>query len=84
MLIRSGDIRDQKSKDVKKRAKILDDFLPSQKFFWGGGVVKIVPKLSPPPRGTSTEKSPVRIIPPARKLFRLTRWILGQILNFHD
>ena len=71
-----------KSKDVKN-AQNFGRFFCRHKFF-GAGIVKIVPKLSPTPRGTSTEKSPVRILPLARKLFRLTRWILGQILNFRD
>jgi len=62
--------------------RILDDFLPSQ-IFWDG-LVKIVPTLSPLPRGTSTEKRSVRMLLLARKLLTLKRRILGQIFNFYD
>ena len=55
MLIRSGDIRDQIWK-LSKIAKNFGRFFGRHKFL-GAGIVKIVPKLSPPPRGTSTEKS---------------------------
>ena len=41
--------------------------------FLGAGIVKILPELSPLPRGASTDKSPVRILPLARKLLSLTR-----------
>jgi len=52
--------------------------------FLGAGTVKIVPTLSPLPRGTSTGKSPVRILPLTRKLLRRIRWILSPIFNFRD
>ena len=81
MLIPSGDIRDQIECWQKSR-KILDDFLRHK--FLGAGIVKIVPNLSPLPREASTAWSPVKILPLARKLLSLTRWILGQIFNFHD
>jgi len=60
-----------KVESCQKSRKISDDFLPSQIF--GAGIVKIVPNLSPQQRGASTEKSPVRILPIARKLLSLTR-----------
>ena len=41
--------------------------------FLGAGTVKIVPTLSPLPRGTSTGKSPERILPLTRKLLRRIR-----------
>ena len=76
-----------KSKVVKNREKIW-----TRKFgcffaatiFLGADIVKIVPNLSPLPRGTSTEKRSVRLLPLARKLLTLKRQILGQIFNFHD
>jgi len=54
MLIRSGDIRDQ-SRKLSLSRKILGDFLAVTNFL-GAGIVKIVPNLSPLPRGASTEK----------------------------
>jgi len=36
------------------------------------------------PLDRQLKKSFVRILPLDRKLLSLTRWILGQILNFHD
>jgi len=69
-LIRSGDIRDQ-SRKLSKIAKNFGRFFGRHKFL-GVGIVKIVPNLSPLPRGASTEKSPVRILPLARKLLSLT------------
>ena len=80
MLIRSGDIRDQ-SRKLSKIAKNFGRVFGRHKFL-GAGIVKIVPELSPLPRGASTEKSPVRIVPLTRKLLSLTRRILGQILIF--
>jgi len=82
MLILSRDIRDQ-SRKLSKIAKNFGRFFCRHKFV-GVAIVKIVPILSPLPRGTSVEKSPVRILPLARKLLSLTRSILGQIFNFHD
>ena len=41
--------------------------------FVGAGLPKIVPSLSIPPCGTSTEKCFVGILPVARKLLRVTR-----------
>jgi len=82
MLIRSGDIPDQ-SRKLSLSRKILGDFFGRHKFE-GTSIVKIVPNLSPLPRGASTEKSAVRIVRLTRKLLSLTRWILGQIFNFHD
>jgi len=52
MLIRCGDIRDQ-SRKLSKMAKNFGRFFGRHKFF----IVKIVPNLSPLPRGASTEKS---------------------------
>ena len=75
LLIRSGDIRDQ-SRKLSKIAQNFGRFFGCQKFV-GARTVKSVPNLSPRPRGAFTEKSPVRILPLARKL-------LGQIFNFHD
>ena len=72
MLIRSGYIR----------AEFWTSF--GRHKFLGAGLVKIVPTLSPLPRGTSTEKRSVRIVLLARKLLTLKRRILGQIYNFHD
>jgi len=43
-----------KSKVVKNRAKFWIIFCPPN--FFGAGIVKIVPTLSPLPRGTSTKK----------------------------
>jgi len=77
-LIRSGDIRDQ-SRKLSKIANYFGRFFGRRKFL-GAGIVKIVPNFSPLPRGVSTEKSPVRILPLSRKLLSLTR----QIFNFHD
>jgi len=68
---------------LSKITKIFGRFCCRHKLF-GAGIVKIVPNLSPLPRVASTEKSPVRILPLARKLLSLTGWILGQIFNFHD
>ena len=82
MLIRSGDIRDQ-SRKLSKIAKNFGTFFGRHKFL-GAGIVKIVPNLSTPSRIASTEESPVSILPLARKLLSLTRWILSQIFNFHD
>ena len=70
MLILSGDIRDQ-SRKLSKIAKNFGLFFGRHKFL-GAGIVKIVPNLSPLPRGASTEKSRVRILPLARKLLSLT------------
>jgi len=58
MLIRSGDIRDQ-SRKLTKIAKNFGRFFGRHKFL-EAGIVKIVPNLSPLPRGASTEKSPSR------------------------
>ena len=77
MLIRSGDIRDQSPK-LSKFAKNFGRLFGPHKFL-GAGIVKIVPILSPLPRGASTEKSPVRMLPLARKLLSLTCWILGPV-----
>jgi len=82
MLIRSVDIHDQSRKKSKIAPK-FGQFFGRHKFF-GAGLVKIAPTLSPLPRGTSTKESPVRIFPLARKLLTLKRLILGQILNFRD
>ena len=82
MLIRSGDIRDQSGK-LSKIANNFGQFLGRHKFL-GADIVKIVHNLSPLPRGASTEKCPVRILPLAGKLLSLTRLILSQIFNFHD
>jgi len=71
MLIFSGDIRNQ-SRKLSKIAKNFGRFFCRHKFL-GAGIVKIVPILSPMSRGTSTEKSHVRIIPLAWKLLSLTR-----------
>jgi len=54
MLIRSGDIRDQ-SRKLSKMAKNFGRFFGRHKFL-EVGIVKIVPNLSPLPRGASTEK----------------------------
>jgi len=54
MLIRSGDIRDQ-SRKLSKIAKNFGRFFGRHKFL-GAGIVKIVPNLSPVPRGAWTEK----------------------------
>jgi len=56
-----------KVESCRKSRKILGDFLADK--FLGAGIVKIVPNLSP---RASTEKSPVRILPLARKLLSLT------------
>jgi len=56
MVIRSGDIRDQSRKLSKIAKKIWAIFWPSQ--ILGAGIVKIVPNLSPLPRGVSAEKVP--------------------------
>jgi len=82
MLICSADIGDQ-SRKLSKIAKNFARFFGRHKFL-GAGIVKIVPNLSPVPRGASTEKSAVRILPLAWKLLSLTRRILGKIFNFHD
>jgi len=71
-----------KSKVVKNRVEFWTFF--GRHKFLGAGLVKIVPTLSPLPRGTSTEKRSVRILPLARKLLAIKRRILGQIFNFHD
>jgi len=71
MLILSGDIQDQ-SRKLSKIAKNLGRFFCRHKFL-RAGIVKIVPILSPLPRGASTEISPVRILPLARKLLSLRR-----------
>jgi len=71
MLIRSGDIRDQ-SRNLSKIAINFGRFFGRHKFL-GAGIVIVVPNLSPMPRGASTEKSHVRILPLGRKLLSLTR-----------
>jgi len=71
MLIRSGDIRDQRRK-LSKIAQNFGRFFCRHKFL-GVGTVKIVPDLSTLPRGTSTEESPVRKLPLAPKLLTLER-----------
>jgi len=60
MLILSGNIRDQ-----SKIAKNFGRFFGRHQFL-GAGIVKIVPNLSPLPRGASTEKktredTPIRL-----------------------
>ena len=55
MLILSGDIRDQ-SRKLSKIAKNFGRFFGRHEFL-GAGIVKIVPNLSPLPRGASTGKS---------------------------
>ena len=55
MLIRSGDIRNQTRK-WSQIAKNFGRFFGRHKFL-RTGIVKIVPKLSPLPRRTSTKKS---------------------------
>jgi len=57
------------------------NFLPSQ-IFWGGHCKNCAHFITPASRDVDW-KSPVRILPLARKLLPLTSWILGQILNFH-
>ena len=61
-----------KVESCEKSRKILDDFLVLLNF-GGHALQKIVPSLSFLPRGTSTEKSFVRILPVDRKLLSLTR-----------
>ena len=56
MLILSGYIRDQ-SRKLSETAKNFGLFFCRHKFL-GAGIAKIVPILSPLPRGTSTEKVP--------------------------
>ena len=68
MWIRSGDIRDQ-SRKLSEIAPNFGRFF-GLSIFWGAGLPKIVPNLSPLPRGTSTE-SFMWILPLARKLFSL-------------
>jgi len=84
MLIRSGDIRDQ-SRKLSKMAKNFGRFFGRHKFL-GASIVKIVPNLSPVPSGASTEKKSREDTPTSPKVIEstLTRWILGQIFNFHD
>ena len=72
-----------KVESCQKSRKIFVQFFCPPKLL-GAGLPKIVLSLSFRPRGTSTEKSFVRILPIVRKLLSLTRYILGQILNFHD
>jgi len=71
MLILSEDICDQ-SRKLSKIAKDFGRFFGRHNFF-GAGIVKIVPILSLLLCATLTEKSPVRILPLARELLRLTR-----------
>ena len=61
-----------KLESCQKSRKSLHDFFAVTNFF-GTSIVKIVPILSPLPRGASTEKSFVRILLIARKVFSLTR-----------
>ena len=60
-----------KVESCQKWRIILDDFFAL--IFLGAGTAKIVPALSPLPRGTSTGKSPVRILPLTRKLLKRIR-----------
>ena len=60
-----------KSNVAKHRANFWTIFF-ALPIFWAG-LPKIVPTLSPLPRGTSTEPTFVRILPLARKLLTLTR-----------
>jgi len=60
-----------KSKVVKNSAIFWTIFCRHK--FLRVGTVKNVPNLSPLPRGASTEKSPVRILPLVRKLLTLER-----------
>ena len=70
-----------KVESCQKSRTILGYFFGRHKFL-GAGIVKIVPNLSPLRCVSSTEKSPVRILPLGRKLLTLERGILGQIFNF--
>ena len=54
MLIRSGDVRDQ-SRKLSTITKNFGRFFGRHKFL-GAGIVKIVPNLSPLPRGASNEE----------------------------
>ena len=71
MWIRSGDIRDQ-SRKLSEIAQNFGQFFGPAKLL-GACLPKIVLSLSFLPRGTSTEKSFVRILPVVRKLLSLTR-----------
>ena len=71
MWIRSGDIRGQ-SRKLSEIVQNFGRFFGPPKFS-GAGLPKIVPSLSLLPRGTSTEKSLVKIFPVVRKLLSLTR-----------
>jgi len=57
MLIGSGNIRDQSQSKVVIIAKNFGRFFGRHKVL-GAGIVKIIPNLSPLPRGASTEKVP--------------------------
>ena len=59
-LIRFGDVRDQ-SRKLSKIAQNFGRFFCRIKFL-GVDIIKVVPIISPLPRGASTEKSPVRIL----------------------
>ena len=87
MLIRSGDIHGE-SRKLSKIAKNFGQFFCRHKFL-GAGVVKMVPNLSPLPRGASTGKSPVKshnltspeVIESNRLNFSLARFLIFTI-NF--
>ena len=74
-----------KVESCQKSRRILDVFSPSK--ILGGRPSKSYRHFithAMMPRKTSLGKSFVRILPLAPKLYGLTRWILSQILNFHD
>jgi len=77
MLILFGDIRDQSGK-LLKIAKNFGRFFAVTNFL-GRHCNKVCPFYHPCVAGRRLKKSPVRILPLARKLLSLTRWILGQI-----
>jgi len=69
-----------KFESCQKSRWILDDFLPCQ--ICGSGPSKNCTQFIIPASRHVDRKSFMRILPLARKLLSLTRWILGQILNF--
>ena len=70
-----------KSKVVRNRAEVWTFFGPPN--FFGGGPSKSYTRVINPTSHHVVWKSFVRILPLARKLLRLIRWILSQIFTIN-
>ena len=81
---RSRDIRDQ-SRKLSEIAPKFGRFLALPNFRGrAGGPSKNCTQIITPASWHVVWRSFVKIFPPAQKLLRRLRWILGPIFNFHD